>query len=68
MCEECSIILKEAEIKTVSRTSMTDIYVHNFSLEGREKRVKELVERIRSNESKGDGKKKNTNKVFDFGA
>jgi len=61
------VLLKEAEIKT-NIDDGYNLYVHNFSLEGREKRVKELVEKIRSNESKGDEKKKNTTKVFDFGA
>lgn len=47
------MLLKEAEIKT-NIDDGYNLYVHNFSLEEREKRVKELVEKIRSNESKGD--------------
>lgn len=53
MCEEWNILFNELKgyIHDDSPTSMTETYVQYFSSEGREKRVQELVERIRNNES-----------------
>ena len=44
-----------------SLTSMTEMYVHYFSSEGREKRVQELVEKIRNNESNWGSKEEKAN-------